>query len=89
VLAGANPRAKNGEGTTPLHYAAYRGHTGIVSLLSERKAPVDMANEKGQTALHNAALGASLSLQFIYSYMRSALIIIITSQGDKGRPRHI
>lgn len=56
-LLGANPRAKNIDGTTPLHYAAYKGHTGIVSLLVERKAPVDIANDKGLTPLHNAALG--------------------------------
>lgn len=45
-------------GFTPLHWAAYSGHRELVRLLVERGAEVDARDERGQTALHVAAIWA-------------------------------
>jgi ankyrin repeat protein len=42
-------------GWTPLHWAAYYGHTKIVSMLLGASAKVDLRNKYGRTPLHLAA----------------------------------
>ncbi len=53
---GANPDAGDRKfGVTPLCWAALGGHTGIVELLIQHGASVDVRNRDGATALHGAA----------------------------------
>ncbi|KAL8286312.1 hypothetical protein RQP46_004800 [Phenoliferia psychrophenolica] len=45
----------NGEGETPLHQAAYRGHLAVAVWLENAGANVEVPDNDGWTALHNAA----------------------------------
>ena len=47
--------ALNGTGWTPLHYAAFNGHTKIVKYLLENRAEIDARAPNGATALMFAA----------------------------------
>lgn len=49
--ADVNARAHQGEGDTPLHAAADRGHANMVKLLLARGADPRLAAGDGQTAL--------------------------------------
>jgi ankyrin repeat protein len=52
--------ARDSDGSTPLHCAAWKGHADAVSLLLQRGADVSVENENshwGGTALHAAAHG--------------------------------
>lgn len=40
----------------PLHYASFRGHSLVVSLMIQYGADVDIRDENGMTPLHNAAI---------------------------------
>ena len=53
---------------TPLHYASFQGHMGLVALLIEKKAVVDAADDKGITPLHNACFAgqADVAAYLIY-----------------------
>jgi ankyrin repeat protein len=53
---GANPKAKDNIGLTPLHYAADLGYVEIVELLLERGADPKAKDNIGLTPLHIAAL---------------------------------
>ena len=52
--AGADLEAADGDGMTPLHYAARRGNTKIVSLLVEAGVDVDAKTPDEETALYLA-----------------------------------
>ena len=52
--AGADLEATDGYGLTPLHYAARRGDTKMVSLLVEAGVDVDAKTPDGETALYLA-----------------------------------
>ena len=50
---GADVNAKNGYGTTPLHWAARKGHTDVAKLLIEHGADVNAKEDyRGETPLH-------------------------------------
>jgi hypothetical protein len=46
---------KDNENRTPLHYAAYQGHTELVKLLLAKGAEVNAKDNAGRTPLHSAA----------------------------------
>ncbi|KAM0756078.1 hypothetical protein T439DRAFT_351802 [Meredithblackwellia eburnea MCA 4105] len=46
---------RNGEGETPLHQAAYRGHLAVMIFLENAGANVEVQDNDGWTPLHNAA----------------------------------
>ena len=52
---GADVNTKDDNGWTPLHWAAFRGHEGVVKLLINNKASVDIKNNHAETPLHYAA----------------------------------
>ncbi|KAL0371964.1 UNVERIFIED_CONTAM: hypothetical protein Scaly_0878000 [Sesamum calycinum] len=72
AICSANPLAVNSRdrhSRTPLHLAAWSGHSEVVYYLCKNKADVGAAamddmssNRKGMTALHYAAQGSNLEL---------------------------
>lgn len=50
------------DGSTPLHYAAAFGQTGVIRTLMESGCPVDATDDAENTPLHLAAGGQSLLL---------------------------
>jgi cytohesin len=59
---GANPNAKDDNGWTPLHRAAYCGHVEIVMILLERGADPLIADNEGNIPLDYAEDSAIRSL---------------------------
>ncbi|XP_024880819.1 uncharacterized protein LOC112460398 isoform X1 [Temnothorax curvispinosus] len=55
IKAGAVVNAKNINGTSLLHYAAWKGYDKIVDILLQNKADPNAVNNKGFTPLHYAA----------------------------------
>jgi ankyrin repeat protein len=55
IAHGADPRATNERGETPLHTAARHGLVEMAKLLIASGAPVDATDKDGQTPLHQAA----------------------------------
>jgi ankyrin repeat protein len=55
LLRSAQPRDRDEDGYTPLHYAAWCGATALCRRLLEGKADVNAANADGKTPLHFAA----------------------------------
>ncbi|WP_191091619.1 ankyrin repeat domain-containing protein [Affinibrenneria salicis] len=54
VLQGEVELRANDQLITPLHYAAYRGHSAIVTFCCERGAEVNSGDDGGNTPLHTA-----------------------------------
>lgn len=59
---GADPKAQDKKGETPLNWAALAGHRKVAELLIERGAAFDGRNKGGFTALHAAAIRGHLAL---------------------------
>ncbi len=55
IARGDDIHAVDGDGATPLHYAAHMAQAEIAKILLERGARVDARNKKGRTPLHEAA----------------------------------
>ncbi len=54
-VPGMNLVVRDSNGNSALHYAAIRGHGGMVRMLIEAGAEVDVVNDRGRTPLHEAA----------------------------------
>ncbi len=52
---GADPNTKDEYGSTPLHWAALKGHLDVVELLLKHGADPNVKDEDGSTPLHDAA----------------------------------
>ena len=50
-----NPNKPNENGQTPIHFAAWNGHTEIVKILAHLTDHPNAPDEKGQTPIHWAA----------------------------------
>ena len=57
-----NFNAANILGRTPLHRAAAKGGSGMVTLLLEKGASIDLEDVSRRTALHHAALGGDIGV---------------------------
>ncbi len=62
IAQGADVNLAQGDGTTPLHWAAYQLDTDLVSRLIARGARADTANRYGATPLGEAAKAANTEL---------------------------
>ena len=56
LAAGTNVNAKDENGKTPLHFAAFQGHTAIAELLIAKGADLNAKDNQGATPLHGASL---------------------------------
>ena len=75
IRKGASVHARTERGNTPLHFAAVKGHIGIVKLLVKYKANPNSQNSEGLTPLHYAAM---------YDNFRAAEVLIL-----KGAKRNL
>ena len=59
---GADPRAADGEGNTPLHHAARSSDPGVAALLRDAAAETDAINAEGITPLGVACMAGNWRL---------------------------
>ena len=57
LAAGADPGARDDDGNTPLHWAAYGGHAEAVGALVKAGSDPAARDKYGNTPLHEAAYG--------------------------------
>ena len=62
VASGADVNARQGDGATPLHWAAHRDDLAVVDVLLRAGANTDVANELGATPIWLAAVNGSASM---------------------------
>lgn len=73
---GANARAVNRHGQTPLHFAAYENYTRIARMLVSHGAGVNSRDENGLTPLHLAA----------FENRAEAALFLLSSGADANMP---
>src|SRR5918994_2716290 len=62
IASGADVNARQGDGATPLHWAAHRDDMAVVDVLLRAGAKSDVANELGATPIWLAAVNGSASM---------------------------
>jgi len=62
LRAGADLRAEDRQGQTPLSWACLKGRVAIAQYLLDRGAPLDHADKSGKTALDLATLNGNPAL---------------------------
>jgi ankyrin repeat protein/Tol biopolymer transport system component len=90
--------ARDGDGNTPLHYAAHGQDAGLVNFLIDKGAKIDLAGAQVKTPLHIAAIydrrevvdallkrGAALETRD--DYARTALILCARERGQAATGR--
>ncbi len=90
--------ARDENGATPLHYAAYGSDPGLIHFLIDKGAKPDVTDATAQTPLHNAAMndrrevaaallerGATLETRD--DYQRTALILCARERGQAATGR--
>ena len=65
-------------GKTPLHHAAYMGHSKMVSLLLMKGANPKLKDRRERTALHLAALMGAYTVYVLYIYCIYCICIVHT-----------
>ncbi|XP_037775636.1 serine/threonine-protein phosphatase 6 regulatory ankyrin repeat subunit C-like [Penaeus monodon] len=60
---GEDPSASTISNNTPLHYAAYEGHTDVLRILLDKKSDPKRANDSGDTPLHLAAINGKTDVK--------------------------
>lgn len=101
ALIGKTPQlvnARDGDGMTPLHYAAYGGDAGLIDFLVDKGAKLELQNAQAKTALHIAVMndrqeaaaalikrGAALEARD--DYQRTALILCARERGQAATGR--
>jgi ankyrin repeat protein len=90
--------ARDGDGDTPLHYAAYGGNVDLINYFLDKGAKLDLQDARRKTPLHLAAtnnrqeaVGALLKrgavLETRDDYERTALILCAREQGQAATGR--
>ena len=90
--------ARDGDGNTPLHYAAYGQDAGLVNYLIDKGAKIDLAGAQAKTPLHIAAsndrreivgvlLKRGAALETRDDYQRTALILCARERGQAATGR--
>ena len=80
IRRGVDVNAKNDNGLSPVHGAAFRGYTAVLDLLKEYGANIFAQNHTGLTALHMAAERHELdAVKWLLSHGFSK--IIVTTEG--------
>ena len=75
LKAGANPKAQDEDGRTPLHHIARgNGNSSMVAALLQSGADPNARAKRGWTPLHGAALSAASNMEFTSPDIISALI---------------
>ena len=75
LKAGANPKAQDEDGRTPLHHIARgNGNSSLVAALLQSGADPNARAKRGWTPLHGAALSAASNMEFTSPDIISALI---------------
>jgi ankyrin repeat protein len=70
LQAGADVNTEDENGSSPLHYAAYKGHANVVALLLTHGAYIDKVTNNGTTSLH-----------FAVDYGHADVVILLISHG--------
>ena len=68
---GTEANSRDGSNQTPLHLASQAGHVGIVQLLVESGAIIDMRNNEGRTPVEEASAKGRHDLVQILSELES------------------
>jgi len=90
---GADPRAADGDGNTPLHHAARSSDPGVAALLRDAAAELDVANHDGLTPLGVACAAGNWRLaRFLLERGASAAVaegtpaLLAAAGGDEDDP---
>ncbi len=89
---------RDGDGNTPLHYAAHGQDVGLVNFLIDKGAKIDLAGARSSTPLHIAAsndrrgivdalLKRGAALEIRDDYQRTALILCARERGQAATGR--
>ena len=88
VSVGTDLNARDNEGSTALHMAAFFGHIEVVKLLLEKGAEVNVKNNDGQTPLDAVAGEWNQGLEEIYMFLAELLQMQLDVEGIKAaRPQ--
>lgn len=90
LVTASNVNTTNAHGNTLLHEAVSSGFTDIVNfLLKERNANPNLINNKGEAALHWAAIGGKNSEEILSTLLSRGANINIQTQKEGWTPLHI
>jgi ankyrin repeat protein len=87
---GADLRATNSDGNTPLHLAAFMCHQEVVELLIEHGAEIDRKNNRGETPLDVVNQAWTEELAEFYRQLGVSLSLPVdTIRLQKDRPKMV
>ncbi|XP_047478068.1 serine/threonine-protein phosphatase 6 regulatory ankyrin repeat subunit C-like [Penaeus chinensis] len=64
---GEDPSAATSSNNTPLHYAAYEGHTDVLRVLLDKESDPNLTNDTGDTPLHLGAINGKVGVVKMFS----------------------
>ncbi|GHM58178.1 MAG: hypothetical protein sL5_06130 [Candidatus Mesenet longicola] len=85
ITQGANLNTKDGNGSTPLHYASWNGNLSIVKHLIEKGANLKIKNLNNRTPLYDASLNGHLD---VVRYLIEKGVDINVADEENWTPLH-